>query len=138
MHTIEILPGEYGASQWLHTAKDGWDAMFDPAYWSRTNYFRQFRPGDWIKVRSEDGTWSALLEMRVVSAQAVVVGVCWHKEWAEEGTVAVGDTYEIGWAGPVRRFRVVRTSDKQMMKDRFATRELAEEWIENHSAEVTA
>ena len=104
------------------------DEVLDSAFW--THVARSIRSGSEIRVFPKGGAWYGrylvtyadsaqvrLRELEYVDLDEVL------PEELENGQ------YEVKWAGPVARHRVIRKSDKHVMRDKFASKAEASHWM---------
>jgi len=103
--------------------------LLKPEYWAHVA--KQLKVGDRIEVDAEERTWFAELYVRGVTPTSVTVFVMRHIEFtkpeAEDSTDA---EYSANHAGR-GVWRVIRNSDKAIVKSGFPTKEAAESWIEH-------
>lgn len=98
------------------------DDMLDPAYW--VHIARRLTPLDRIEAIAEDGSW--LQELIVMYTGQNMVRVA---RLAIINLEAVstddGETYEIKWAGPGDKHRIIRKADGAIMGRGYRTKEEA-------------
>lgn len=102
--------------------------LTNPEFW--THVASKLHPTDHIEVIAEDGTYFA--ELFVISA-----GGNWAKvavlrqinlEYSGEAVPPV-EGYYVKWSSPHTKYRAHRTSDKEVLKDGFATAAQAHKWL---------
>jgi hypothetical protein len=111
--------------------------LLTPAYWSHVS--RQMRPSDRIEVNAEDGSFFA--ELVVIDAGLQFAKVALLREAKLEGVEASQTSlpgHKVEWSGPHTKFRVVRESDRKVLKDGFTTRADAGTWLSNHAKALAA
>ena len=104
-----------------------------PEYWSHVA--SKLQPGSRIEVSPEDATW--LAELYIVSCGRNWVKTCtlrFHElaESSPDEEVAAVAEYTIGWSGPIKKFRILRNSDKSEMKSGFTTKAEAQAWLADY------
>ncbi len=106
--------------------------LFKPEYWAHVA--NKLQPHSRIEAISEENTWFA--ELLVISS-----GPSWAKvrllRYAQLEDTFVGETtsenlYEVTWGGVKARFRVVRKSDKVVIKEGFTTKIEAHKWMQDY------
>lgn len=131
-HSAEFSRTVYSA---LVTYDTKFEEVLEEDFW--TNVGAKLCPRDRIEVTSEDGTWFAELFVVACAATWTKVSTLRFVELTEAKstpTSAKADSYIVSWSGPHTRFRVVRKSDKAVMKDGIATRPEAVAWVAQHEA----
>lgn len=140
MHILQnrVRGAEYNRNIYSATPEYGtrYEDVIKPEYWKHVA--STLRPTDRIEVVSEEGTWFA--ELFVVS-----VGKQWAKVFPmrfielsestpnEQQGVA---THAVEWRGPKRKWSVERNSDKEVIKDQFATKDDANAWLQQFQGEM--
>lgn len=109
-----------------------YEALFDPSYWSHVSV--KMKPTDEIKVKAEDGSYSALLEVQDAGKLYAKVTEIWHKKHeaveVTQGGITV-EGYEVKWRGPILRWCVLRGKD--CLKDGME-KGAAISWMQSHKA----
>lgn len=105
--------------------------VIKPAFWAHVA--AKLKALDRIEVFAEDGQyWAELMVLSVGKMEAkVVVLRKIDLQAAPAPTLDLGE-YEVSWGGPHRKHRVVRKSDKEVIKDGFGTKEEAQLWLADH------
>ena len=128
----KILPARFKAE--AQVAND-WSAVVeagtafdqvkdDPAFWSHVQRF--VRVGDIIHVRADDGAYYARLYVRATGAQGLTVEVLEYHDFSKLKTVSDDDAeFDVEWAGPHHKFRIVRKADKAVVQSGFDTKPAA-------------
>ncbi|NDG18445.1 MAG: hypothetical protein EB117_09255 [Betaproteobacteria bacterium] len=114
------------------------DDVLNENYWS--NVAKKMNPHDIIEVVPEDGAFYAKLIItsrgnlwaRVHKLEHVVIGA------APVANKKPVEGFEIGWAGPNDKWRVVRKEDKAVVGKNFTSREDADKWLGEHIKELAA
>ncbi len=130
---------EYRVQDWFVTPEIGTNVedMLNPEYWAHVA--GRMKPLDNIEVYAEDGSFFArLIVLSCNRVQANVQLLFAHKLGGDEAvdvTKSVDDSnsLEYGWGGPVGKHRVVRKSDKQIIKDGFTSKQEALDYIRDYS-----
>jgi hypothetical protein len=133
-------PAEFVRASWHATpsADDTPETVMEPKWWVHVG--RQMKSGDRIEILPETHAWYA---------EAVVIdsGDTWGAKIAfvlgpvalvNEAVIEQSPGFEVKWGGPNARFRVVRESDKTVLKENFQTREEAESWVKSHRKALAA
>lgn len=112
------------------------EALLDPAYWSGVSM--QLKPRDHIEVDAQDGSY--FVKLRVIDcgrtfAKVHVLERHEFKDAAPTGKAPPVSEFDVKWAGPHAKWRVVRMSDGAILKDKFETMQSGQEWlIENQGS----
>ncbi len=112
--------------------------VLDENYWSHVA--KKVNPHDIIEVVPEDGSFYA--KLLVTSRGGLWVRVakleCVSLIAAPVAAKKPVDGFEIGWAGPNDKWRVVRKGDKMVVGKNFTSREDADKWLNDHIKEISA
>jgi hypothetical protein len=133
-------PAEYIRQSWHATpsADDTPESILDPKWWVHVG--RQMKAGDRIEILPETHDWYA--EAIVIDAGntwgAKVAFVLGPVRLANDAAVEQSPDFEVKWAGPNAKFRVLRKSDNAVVKDNCQTREEAESWVKSHRKALAA
>ncbi len=114
----------YRRNVWHVTPEEGtpYEDLFKSLYWTHNQRF--LRPGDCIEVHAEDGSYFARLYVRAnVDGEIVVAEI--DKTEFKDAVPDTGVRHSVEWKGPHRKFGVVRTSDRSVIRDGFQTRDEA-------------
>lgn len=109
------------------------EEMLSPGYWAHVA--PRLTPWSRIEVRAEDGAFYA--EMLVLSCE---------RNWAKMFVLnkydlipadlmmmpSASDEFKIEFAGPHHKWRVVRLSDKEVLRTGYQTKEEANTWLNGH------
>lgn len=112
------------------------DALKEPSYWSHVA--RMLRPGDEIKVRADDGAYAAHLFVKDVAHQSALVVPLWHLDLSKVEELQTADEYEVEWAGPHHKFRVIRKKDKTVIQSGFDNKQAAIAHMAGHIRSMAA
>ncbi len=112
------------------------EALLDPKYWAHVS--AKFRPRDRIEVDAEDGSYFA--ELLVVDAGRLFakVVVLRKHELVPVEIQDLSPDFEVKWAGPHAKWRVVRKKDRGSLKDGFENRQDAEMYLASHLKAIAA
>lgn len=108
-------------------------------YWSHVA--RKINPHDIIEVVPEDGAYYAKL---LVLGRGNLWVKVYQLEYVEieANTEKVGESdikkFDVAFAGPHDKWRVVRKTDKLVVEKNFQSREDAEKWLGEHIKELAA
>lgn len=137
--TNRIKQAEYVRNIWHVTPEQDvpFDTLLDPKYWAHVS--AQFKPCDRIEVNAEDGSYFAeliILDAGRLFAKVQVLRKVELKAVVVSG--AISDEYEVKWAGPSAKWRVLRKADNAPLKEGFTDRAGAEGWLVEHQRAVAA
>ncbi len=109
------------------------EQCMESGFW--THISMHFIPGDTIIVRPENNEWELVLHVVNCGPQfAHVVKKDFYSLVATTMLESVPTKYTVEWSGNVHKFRFLR--EGKMMRDGFATRELAARAAQNHQMAV--
>lgn len=113
------------------------NAMKDPAFWA--NVSTRMHPNDRIEAMPEDGSYFAEFMVRSAGPNwAHVEALRTVAFVSAESVVARVKDLKVEWGGPAHKHRVVRVSDKAVLKHGFDTPEQANEWLAANQKAVAA
>lgn len=113
------------------------EACLEIDYWAHVA--KRFRPTTIIEVIPDGMSYYA--ELLVVSCGANWARVkLLRKVILESAESVIEDvqTHEIKWAGPAAKYRVIRLSDKAVIRDGFEGKEDAATWLAGHKKTIAA
>lgn len=131
--------GEAKIRTWFAEIEEGtpYEALFSPVYWDVHGY--KFRPGDFIRVKPDDGSYTADLEVVGVGVGGVRVEEYYKKEWKKvEAPATLLSQYLVKYAGPHHRYRVERIADKHIEQAGFETETAANQWLAENLKALSA
>jgi hypothetical protein len=109
------------------------DEVLKPDFW--THVAGKMRPGQRVIVDSIDFKWTATLFVRSAQRLSAVVSLIEKHDFKDKIAHPAGemnaDDYEVSFA-PSHRHRVVRISDKTVLKKDFQTADEASEWLRDY------
>jgi hypothetical protein len=108
------------------------ERVLEADYWA--NIAAKMRAGDTLIVMPDDGAWRAELLVWDVGHNYAQVSQVWKAE-RPQFAAAPGlseDDFEVSFAGPIKKWRVIRKSDRAELKDGLPTRPSAEGWRDDH------
>lgn len=110
----------------------------DPAYWA--HIASKLRPGDIVHVRADDSAFYARLYVRSAERTAARMIELEYKDFSKLGEVPKSQSaeFEVEWAGPHHKWRVVRVKDKTPVQTGFDNKERAIEAMVNHAKAMAA
>lgn len=106
-----------------------------PEFWAHVA--EQLKPGDLIHVYPEDGSFWAELLVQSTSRVAAKVFVLRKHELSAADLPEEDADFEIKWAGPTAKFRVIRKSDGEVMKEGMGKDE-AQAYLQSHIKAMAA
>lgn len=117
--------------------EDGPECLLDPKWW--VNAVPRLRAGDKIEVLAETGEWYAeCVVMSTGTFGAKVAVTLGPVKLQNEAAIEQADDYEIKWAGPHAKYRVIRRKDMTVLKDQCQTQEEAASWVKSHRKAMAA
>lgn len=117
--------------------EDAPESLLDPKWW--VHVARNLKVGDRIEVLAENREWFAeaiCLDAGVWGAK--VAFTHGPMKLTNDATIEAPDEYEIKWAGPSAKFRVIRKKDNKVLKDECQTKEEAASWVKSHKNAMAA
>jgi hypothetical protein len=130
---------EYERQDWVANIEFGvsQEDIMVPGFWAHMASY--MKPYDHIEARADDGTWVAYLIVtgcdrtwaRVALDRVVKLT---SKDVSE--TVAV--QHRVEWKGPQNKFTVIRVADLEPIRNGFATKEEANQWMREHERTIGA
>lgn len=123
-----VKSADFSYSRWNANVQHGTlpDDVLHPKIWAHVA--AQFRAGDEIRVKIESNEWvQYLMVMEVGPSYAVVARIGAVHPLAESGRhIIEADTdFSIEWKGPVRKWAVIRKSDKAVIYEKYESRDAA-------------
>lgn len=112
----------------------------DPAFWAHVaRYFEEYTE---LTVYNEDWSWRAHFVVQERGANWAKVQPLGETirfgQFAPTGAGFVLPGYEIKHAGSFAKWRVLRTADKQVIRDKFTTKADAEAWLVEYAKSIAA
>lgn len=121
-----------------------YEALFDPTFWSSVARSKRFQPGQTIYAQNDETSWFA--ELKIVECGASWARVVeWNyqtvAEMAEKhaGRAGGGDArsqHRVEWGGAIDKFRILRLSDKTVIRTGFDTDLEANRYLDDHLRRV--
>jgi len=139
----KLNQAEYVRSVFAVTLPYGtpFDDIKNPAFWAHTA--AKLHPTDRIEIMDEEGTYFAEVMVSSCARNWAKVSVLRFHELAEslpEGRSSAVDTlkdkmaeYEVDWTQNTKA-RVVRKSDREVIKENFASKADATKWLASYAA----
>jgi hypothetical protein len=128
---------EHSVTRYHHTPEidTAIEDVLDPAYW--THVAKTMRPGDEIVVTAADMSWRAELLVREadrLSASVMLISDRQFDSTDMQPLTAIDTTDALSpvWRGPTHKWAAVRPSDGEVVKQGFASKGDAIQWIGNH------
>ena len=133
-------PAEFCRTVWYATPEPGTELkeLLEPSYW--THVASKLRKGDRIEAIDAEGVWFA--EIYIKAANKVEAHVALMRECQLSKPVAQLSKDEIPeyqvkhYGGG--KFRVMRTSDKAILKDDIKGKETAQAWLDDYLKDIAA
>ena len=129
---------EHAVMTWHHVAEPGEpaEAFGVPASWAHVA--KQLQVGHEIVVVAAEGTWRLHLYVRAVGRNEVLTGLIAFTKFGAAETLKDDTPYITSWRGPAKKWTVVSKESNLVVKDNFATQEMAAAWISNHLKALAA
>lgn len=109
------------------------DDMKAEAYWAHVA--KKLRPWDKIEARAEDGSFYAVFIVRDSGrnwAKVEMISLYLFSIPGVTDRTPADPEYIVKYSGPHTKYRVMRKSDNQIMRDGFATQADGDQWIKEH------
>lgn len=101
----------------------------EPSYWTHLAGAGRIGPLDFIDCVWEDMSKAVLVRVLTMTRTSACVKIWDEKNLTEDMTNASGlaeiGNYDVSFSGPEKKFRIVRKSDRQFVRDGFDTHEAA-------------
>ncbi len=124
---VSLESAEFRMTTYYHTLEMGqpFESVLRPEYW--THVAQILRPGHEIRIDAADYSFCALLKVRSTSRVSATVAVVWFKDFGDHVDAEADDVagFEVKWRGPKAKFGFVRSSDGEVIRDGYDTREIA-------------
>lgn len=125
--SYKVLPSEfsearYTTNRWSITARAGtpYEAILgDPAYWA--HIATKLKQCDIIEVHAQDRSYYAELYVLAAESKSARVAELCAVTLDNSPTVTLPSNYDVEWAGPHHKWRVIRISDKTVIEKGFAS-----------------
>jgi len=117
--------------------EDGPEVLLDPKFWVHVS--KRLKPGDHIEVLAETMEWAADLIVREAGDFGAKVAF-YHGpvKLANDAAIDAPEEFEVKWAGPSAKFRVIRKADNKVLREEFPSKEDAATWLKNHRTALAA
>lgn len=126
----KVKPAEFLRNIYAATPEAGTklEDILQPDFW--VHVAKTLHISDRIEVIPEDGSFYAELFVVSVASNLVKVKLLSHHELHDVGAPAEpGDELEVVWRGQTAKHTVWRKKDKHILKDGFATKQEAAQWL---------
>ena len=109
--------------------------LIKPEYWSHVA--KMMNPTDRVEVVAEDNSWFAEVLIMSTGPNWARVKLLRHVSLVEKATkadapIAENPQFEVNYGGVSAKHRVVRLSDKSVIKDGFATKAEAVKYMQDY------
>lgn len=116
-----------------------YEEILQPIFWAHVA--SQFAGGDKIEARAENGAWYAELLVLDSSRLHAKVGVLNHvvfDETVDEATEPEAEVspFSAEFKGPQRLWALIRRKDKEVVKEKFSSKEEANSWLSKNIASL--
>ncbi len=116
------------------------ESLLEPGYWK--HIATRFKKGDDIVAVCVDRTWRATYEIRDIGPHYMVLAIVKH---GVDGVCRYGGAQvtqegnlQVSWIAPGSKWGVRRSSDNEIIRSKFETRESAEAWLAGHLRDMAA
>lgn len=122
---------EHEVQRWLVYADPTAEVkhLEDPKYWANVAYLLRV-PAELV-IWAEDGTWKKWATVHACDRNWAKVTVDMEFDYGRQSAKIEDPDMKVEWAGPMHKWRVIRTDGEVLSKD-HQTKELAQEWMRNH------
>ena len=122
---------EHEVQRWLVYAKPDAEKkhLEDPKYWTNVAYMLRV-PAELV-IWAEDGTWKKWATVHACDRNWAKITIDAEFDYGKQKAKVEDPDMRVEWAGPMHKWRVVRTDGEVLSKD-HQTKELAGEWLRNH------
>lgn len=131
--------GESKIRWWFAEVEEGtpYDELLGSIYWDVHAY--KFRPGDFIHIEPDDGSYTAQLKVIGVGVGGVRVAEFYKKDWTKvEAPASLMSQYRVRYAGPHHRYRVERLADGNVEHSGFESESAANVWLAENLKALSA
>ena len=127
---------ELDRQDWIANADEGTkiEDVLDPAYWCLLA--PKLKPFDHIEVRADDGSWIANLIVLATARTWARVKILNKFDLSTKSLDYESNTHKVAFKGPQRKWSVIRTSDGEYVKEGFAAKIEAEQWLVNYESNL--
>lgn len=134
---LQNLSG-YAYLQYVATPEAGvtLEQVLEPSYWA--DVANRIKPLSRIEVIPDDMSYFAYLVVIDVARNAAKVAVIHHTELSEVESEPAPEQFTVKFHGPHKKFAVLRKEDSSLVKDGFATKELAIRYARQHAKAFSA
>ncbi len=136
---VDMQPMESAQAFFMVYAPEGTpkDAPQKAEFW--THVARKLSPLCEVKIITKDGAWYArYLVLFVEGSNVQVKELEFHELDNTDELASESGDFEVTWGGPAHKFRVMRKSDKEVMRAGFANRSEAALWMHRNLAKAAA
>lgn len=125
----EFVSTEYKQPMFSVTAPIGTTRkdVMEPAFW--THVAKRMVPLSEIRISAQDGSWYGVYLVTYADTMQANLHELLYTDIDVSLPVDDGGTFDVQWAGPSAKFRVYRKSDKMVLQDGFASKDLAIQWM---------
>lgn len=132
-----LLGGDFARTRYTATIPQGtpYEEVLAPEYWAF--HGNTLRAGDHIECEEEGGAFYAHLQVRQTGINAVTVREVYAKHFDQEEDAGEPEApFDVQWAGPRAKWRVIRVSDGHIVKSGIEDKAVA--YREAKDAEAAA
>lgn len=131
-----LMGGDFARTRYTATIPNGtpYAQVLEPEYWAF--HGNVLRSGDHIECEEEGGAFYAHLQVRQTGINAVHVREILVKHFDQDAVDEPQGAFEVKWAGPAAKYRVIRVSDGHVVKQGIEDKAVA--YQEARDAEAAA
>lgn len=124
---------EFDRNVWAATPEQGvtLETLKEPSFWAHVA--GKLKMGDRIEVLADDMSYFAEFIVLAATRTEAAVKLLRHVELSQEVRLAENlQTHKVEWSGRHTKWRVIRKSDKAVIKSGFESQQLAANWLSDH------
>lgn len=110
------------------------DDLLHPAFWAHVSGVTFSGSNNLVNVYWEDRSQIAFLYVRYYDNVSAKMELLDHKVFGEKVTLSAPDKYDVKWGGPNNKFKVIRKSDGQTIRENLSSKEDAADFIKQYDA----
>jgi hypothetical protein len=120
-----LLGGDFARTRYTAVIPYGtpFEEILEPEYWAF--HGNVLRAGDHIECEEQGGAYYAHLQVRQTGINAVHVREVYSKRFETDALEEPEAMFDVKWAGPAAKYRVIRTSDGKVIKEGIEDKSVA-------------
>jgi hypothetical protein len=138
VHPTRFKTAEHVVREWSVVAEAGtkFEELSNPGYWSHVA--KLLSPGNIIHIHTDDCTFYARLYVKDVAPLSARVVPLEHLDLTVVERLEAPEEYEVEWAGPHHKHRIIRKKDRAVIQPGFESREAALAAMASHVRQMAA